>query len=86
MFENTNNSMGHATIAIARGNNVTTIDPYWSEAGNQKNEDKHSLESTFDGAHGNVTSLYDTLSRENPNNSKIIFSQLARLTMYLVSF
>lgn len=62
-FENEMNEMGHATLALARGNEVTTIDPFWYAAGIQKTPD-----STFDGRHGNFGSLYRTLSKAPEGN------------------
>ncbi len=62
-FENEMGEMGHATLALARGNEITTIDPFWYAAGVQSTPD-----STFDGRHGNITSLYRTLSKKTEGN------------------
>ncbi len=62
-FENAMNEMGHATLALARGDEVTTLDPFWYATGVQSTPD-----STFDGRHGNITSLYTTLSKASETN------------------
>lgn len=70
-FENEMDEMGHATLAFARGNEITTIDPFWYAAGIQRTPD-----STFDGRHGNFTSLYRTLSKAPAGNPEAsIFDQ-----------
>ena len=65
VFENTNPAIAHATLGIARGNNVTTIDTYWAKKNEDGSVKQDSLDSTFDGKHSNVTSLYSTLSKND---------------------
>lgn len=58
VFENEMQELSHGTLAFARGNEVTTIDPMWYKSGAQE-----GIDSTLDGRHGNLPSLYRTLSK-----------------------
>ncbi len=57
-FENDMSEMAHATVAFARGNEVTVSDPLWYATGAIESPD-----ATFSGSHANLTSLYRTLSK-----------------------
>lgn len=77
-FENVNLSMAHATIAFARGDHVTTQDTFWNDGG-WKGQ-KETPDSTFDGRHGNVTSIFATLSAEPTNDKGVNIFDLKDIT------
>ena len=74
VFENEMPALAHASLAVSRGNDITVVEPYWYSQKDNKGEPiRESMDGTFDGEHGNLSSLFFTMSKR-PEGGEEIFN------------